>query len=230
MGDRTLEPLHELCITELIEDSQHLTDCLDHLSDLAARDLSLEQYLQRTLDYALSAVPTADGAVMNLLDHELPTTVVVTHHLVAEVDRWQDSSGQVPYLTALRDQGPVTSDSLGDDRRWPSFGPHAADLGLHSVLALLLRTSEGVVGTLSFYAERRNAFNGWSLYLAELFAVPAAAAVETARSSAHVKDLSLQLQTELKGKTVVDETIGLLISRYQTSAQDFLRASRAFEL
>ena len=105
------------------------------------------------------------------------------------------------------------SGSLGGDRRWPQFGSRVARLGVHSAVSLPLLTASGVVGALNVYAHAKHAFDDRAAELGELFAVPAAIAVQNAQILAEAQRLSAQLHRALETRAVVDRAVGIVMSR-----------------
>lgn len=124
--------------------------------------------LLRVLD-ALAAAPTGnvierlcDGAA-KLLDTPGIAISVATagDELVAlrrtdacaSFDRLQSDFGEGPAWAAHRSGWPVIVPDLGQDDRWPAFGPAASELGLQAVFAFPLRRGSARVGALTLYRE-----------------------------------------------------------------------------
>lgn len=112
----------------------------------------------------------------------------------------------------------------GHDPSWPTFGPLAADLDVHSVLSLPLRVDGEILGSLNVYAHARNAFDGSSQRVGELFAAPAAVAVHNARLLDQTRRLTVRLQGALTSRATVDQAVGIIMSQSGLSADEaFLR-------
>jgi GAF domain-containing protein len=112
----------------------------------------------------------------------------------------------------------MRSGSLGSEPRWPTFGPHVDKLGVHSVLSLL--TPDGVCGAMNVYARARNVFDDHAVELGEMFAVPAAIAVQNAHVLDVARRLAINLQAALSTREVVDQALGVLRSSNGWSAGD----------
>ena len=196
--------------TQYMDDLQ---DSLARLSQLATGLLPLEDSLTRVAEYAVRAIPGAEGAGLTLLDENRSDTIVSTADFVARIDDIQYSLGQGPCISAARDRQTVMSGSLGGDQRWPQFGSRVARLGVHSVVSLPLVTDEGVVGAMNVYAHDKNAFTVDAGRLGELFALPAAIAVQNAQVLAQTKRLASQLQVALSSRGVIERAIGIMMSR-----------------
>jgi GAF domain-containing protein len=190
-----------------------LASSLRGLSVLSAGRLPLTEMLTRVARYAVQAIPGADGAGLTLIEEHRADTIVTTAEFVAEVDAVQYGLGEGPCITAARDGVTVISDSLGGDSRWPRFGGRIARMGVHSALSLPLITPDEVVGAMNIYARGKHAFDERAAELGELFAVPAAIAVQNARVLEDTRRLAGRLQTALDERMVVERAVGIVMSR-----------------
>jgi GAF domain-containing protein len=84
---------------------------------------------------------------------------------------------------------------------------------VHSVLSLPLRAGDEVVGAMNVYAHAKDAFDERAEQLGEVFAVPAAIAVQNAQILAQTQRLATNLQSALTNRAVIDQAIGILMSR-----------------
>ncbi|MCK0516282.1 GAF and ANTAR domain-containing protein [Williamsia sp. DF01-3] len=206
------------------DDVDDLRNSLSSLSQLAMTSLTLPQTLTHIAEFAVNAIPGADGAGLTLLDGDRRNTVVASDDFVVAVDSIQYSLGEGPCITAAERAQTVRSGSLGGDAQWPRFGPRVGRLGVHSVLSLPLKTEGGVLGAMNVYARAKNAFDDRAVALGELFAVPAAVSVQNAQALANALTLSEQLQKALTNRKVIDHAIGIVVSRSGcTSAEAFAK-------
>lgn len=204
-----------------------LRDSLAGLSRLASNSLSLESLLTRVATYAVRAIPGADGAGLTLLEEDRADTIVSTAPFVREIDDIQYGIGQGPCITAAREGRTVMSGSLGGDPRWPRFGGRVARRGVHSVVSLPLIAPEGVVGAMNVYAHAKDAFDDRAAELGEIFAAPAAIAVQNAQVLAQTRRLATQLQAALEIRGVIDRAVGILMSRTGGTEQQALDRLRS---
>lgn len=197
------------------------------LATLASRELDLEQLLTRVAQYAVQAIPGADGAGLTLIEDFRPNTLVATADFVRQVDDIQYGLMQGPCVSAAADGRTVMSGSLGGDQRWPQFGSKVARLGVHSAVSLPLITAEGVVGAMNVYAHAKHAFDDRAAALGEAFAGPAAIAVQNAAILARALRLAEQLEAAQATRSVVDRAVGMLMSRTGASGDEALDQLRA---
>ena len=140
-------------------DEIELRESLTSLSRLATGQLSLEQILTQVAEFAVRAIPGADGAGLTLLENNRGDTIVATAPFVRAVDDIQYRIREGPCISAAAEGRTMRSGSLGGEPRWPRFGPRVSRLGVHSVLSLPLVTPDGVFGAMNVYAHDKNVFD-----------------------------------------------------------------------
>ena len=207
-------------------DKQDLQSSLASVSRLVTDTLALEDLLTRVAESAVCAIPRADGAGVTLLERGRADTIVASAPFVSEVDAIQYRLGEGPCISAAADGHTVRSGSLGRESRWPRFGPRVGRLGVHSVLSLPLRLPDLVVGAINVYAHGKDAFDEHAAELGELFAAPAAVAVHNAQVLAQARRMIEQMEAALVSRAVIDQAIGILISRGGGTAEEAFAALR----
>jgi transcriptional regulator with GAF, ATPase, and Fis domain len=196
-----------------LDQDLELQRSLAGLSSLATAAISLPNMLSSVAEFAVRAIPGADGAGLTLLHDDRADTIVASADFVREVDAIQYGIGEGPCITAAAEGRTVSSGSLGGDRTWPRFGPRVGRLGVHSVVSLPLQVDGVVLGAMNVYAHAKDAFDERAIALGELFAVPAAVAVQNAGALANARLLASQLQAALDGRAVIDQALGIVMSR-----------------
>ena len=199
-------------------DDQDLMDSLTALAGLSTARLGLEDLLTEVATFAVQAIPGADGAGLTLIESDRADTIVKSDPFVKAVDDIQYGLGEGPCISAATTGKAVRSGSLGGDPRWPRFGPRVSRLGVHSVLSLPLRTPDGMLGAMNVYAHPKDAFDDRAEHIGLLFAVPAAIAVQNAQILAQAQRLTAHLRAALTNRAVIDQAIGIIISRTGTNA------------
>jgi len=224
-GDPTADA-QEAPTAQQSSDEDDLQQALLALSRLSTGQRTLEDSLLKVAEFAVRAIPGAEGAGVTLLQEDRADTIVTSTPLVAEVDAVQYAIGQGPCISAARSGETFVAGSLGGDHRWPLFGSKVARLGVHSALSLPLLTPDGVLGAMNIYAKAKYVFDGRAAQVGELFAVPAAIAVQNAKVLDQTKRLAKQLQVALDTRTIIDQAVGILISRNGVSAEEALARLR----
>lgn len=212
---------------QLETDEGDLRASLRDIARLVTGRMPLEDLLTRVAHLAVHAIPGADGAGVTLLEHGVPDAIASSAPFVQEVDAVQYGLGEGPCISAAAERRTIRSGSLGGEALWPRFGPRVGRLGVHSVLSLPLALPEAVVGAINVYARRKDAFGEHAQRLGELFAEPAAVAVHNAQVLAQAQRVVGQLQAALASRAVIDQAIGILISRNGGTADEAFAALRA---
>jgi GAF domain-containing protein len=195
---------------------------LTSLSGVLMGAQPLTETLTLVAGYAAQAIHGADGAGLTLVDSGRPDTVVASEDFVRVVDEVQYRLGEGPCLRAVEVGETQVCGSLAVDPRWPRFGPGAGSLGVNSALSLPLLVDGRVVGALNVYGHAHDAFDEMSVRAGELFASPAAVSVVNAQMLEATQRLTGQLEHALTSRTVIDQAIGILMSRNGGGAEEAL--------
>ncbi len=198
------------------------------LSALLSGPGALKETLTRVAHLAVQAIPNADGAGLTLLEPPRHKTVVGTGGFVIAVDDIQYGLNEGPCVSAVAEARTYSSGNLGGEAQWPRFGPRIGRLGIHSALSLpLLRPDGTALGALNVYAHRRDAFDAYAVRLGEAFAGPAAVSVANAALLASAERLVADLHDALTSRAVIDQALGILMSRSGGTAELALDRLRA---
>ena len=194
-------------------DDDDLATGLAGLAGLLTGHRALPETLTNIAEFAVHAIPGAEGAGLTMLEDDRPQTVVASAEFVRAVDDVQYGLGEGPCLLAVQTGQTQTSGSLGGERRWPRFGPRVGRMGVHSVLSLPLLLPDRVVGALNVYAHEKDGFGPQAVRIGELFARPAAVSVHNAQVLARSQRLAIQLGEALSSRAVIDQALGIIMSR-----------------
>ena len=93
-------------------------------------------------------------------------------------------------------------------------------------MSLPLIADDVVVGAMNVYAHPPGSFDERSQELGELFAVPAAIAVQNAQILAQTRRLAVSLQAALTSQAVIDQAIGIIRGRSGISADEAIARLR----
>lgn len=190
-----------------------LRTSLAALSRLATGQMQLSDALTRVAEFAVLAIPGADGAGLTLLEKGYHDTIVASAPFVGEVDAIQYGIGEGPCITAAAEARTVRSGRLQDDTQWRRFGAKVGRLGVRSALSIPLLTPDGVLGAMNVYAHDADVFDEHAAHIGELFAVPAAIAVQNAQALAQTRRLATQLEAALSSRATIDQAMGIVMSR-----------------
>ncbi|WP_261556760.1 GAF and ANTAR domain-containing protein [Frankia tisae] len=194
-------------------DEDDLAASLSGLSGLLTGLRPLRETLIQIAELAVQAIPGAEGAGLTMLEDNRPQTVVASAEFVRAADDVQYRLGEGPCLLAVETGRTQLSGSLGGEARWPRYGPRVGRMGVHSVLSLPLLLPDRVVGAMNVYAHAKDAFGPNAVRTGELFAQPVAVSVHNAQILAQSQRLVSQLQEALTSRAVIDQALGVIMSR-----------------
>ena len=174
---------------------------------------SVEGTLQAITQAAVGGVAGASSAGITLAGRRGKLeNRASTDDLPKRVDALQVEIGEGPCLDALREHRTVRVRDAATDRRWPRFGPRAAELGAVSMLSFQLFVDEDSMGALTLYSADRGAFTAAAEDIGRVFASHAAVALVGAQQEAG-------LRTALDNRDLIGQAKGILMERYKLSAQ-----------
>lgn len=81
------------------------------------------------------------------------------------------------------------------------------------MLSLPLEIGDTVIGAMNVYARSKDAFDDDAARLGEIYAAPAAVAVQNANALAAAVHLAQNLEKALHSRSDIDHAIGIIISR-----------------
>lgn len=200
-------------------------------SELLLTDDTVARALELITQTAQSAVPSAAGAGVTLIDGEgRKHTVSASNSLVQVADGRQYDLGQGPCLLAWASGEPVLVNDVLNDPRWPAWSEAATELGLRASVSAPLLAEESALGAVKIYAHRANAFDHTTVRLLELFAAQATIFLSNvqARESAH--SISDTLREALANRETIAVAKGILMARHgldeDTAMQDLMKEAR----
>lgn len=171
-------------------------------------EATLDETLDRVLEFAVSAVQCGYAAVILLGQGGKLDTVAATDPVVAKLDLVQAEFGQGPDLDLVDKRLGVLVSDTRLDTRWPEWSARAADLGVRSMLGTRLYTDDDIVGTLNLYDRHPNHFDVDDQAVAHVMARHAAAALARSRTVEN-------LWQAIDARKRIGQAQGILMERYQ---------------
>ena len=197
------------------------------LQDLVLATENVENFLQRLVEIAAKALGGGISAAVTVSRYGRPATVASSDVYAAQFDEVQYGHNEGPCLTAMRAGKSVLIDDLAADERFSEYRPRALSLGVRSSLSLPLNGGNHAVGALNLYSRRSNAFGPVEKAEATRFASEASRALNLAVRMAHSVEITDQLRAALVSRTVIDQTIGIIMGQNRCDADAAFAVLRA---
>jgi GAF domain-containing protein len=183
---------------------------------------TLEETIDRVLEYALKAVDCAYAGVIFVHAKSRVETVASTSPIVAELDKVQLEYGEGPDIEVLSD--PANTVLVADttrDERWPRWAEAVTGAGVRSMLGIRLHTSASTIGSLNLYDTRPNHFTEEDRDVAHIFARHAAVALSSARETAN-------LWKAIDARRLIGQAQGILMERFDMDADQAFAVLRRY--
>ncbi|MGV8967969.1 MAG: GAF and ANTAR domain-containing protein [Cellulomonas sp.] len=173
----------------------------------------VESFLREIADSAPAALGGAISASVTISREGRPVTVASSDAFAAQFDEVQYTQLEGPCLTALRTGETILMDDLAADRRFERYSPRAFALGVRSSLSLPLTGEHQEVGALNLYARDVGGFDAATQADAALFAGDASRALKLAMRLASQVEMTEELRAALQSRTLIDQTLGVIMSQ-----------------
>lgn len=177
--------------------------------------------MQAGVDLVVALIPACDHAGITLVTGKSISAGAASDGVVARADEIQHDLGQGPCVDVARwENRYLYAADLKIETRWPQWSRQVRDeLGVQSLLSMLLFTHERSFGAMNLYSGRPQAFSADDFAIAETLAAHLAVAVSDGKE---IHDRG----TSMASRTVIGQAEGILMERYKigpTEAFAFLR-------
>jgi len=177
-----------------------------------------DDLVSRIVDEAVRLVPSARHAGVIVTDPDKNLRTVFASDMVPrQLDELQMQLGTGPCLTAARKQIVVRMHDIAADTRWSDFRRAAKECDVGSMLCVPLYIDDQLLGTLSLYGARPDAFRDGAEPIARLLATVAAVALADSFQRERI-------ERALRNRDLIGQAKGILMSRHG------VQADAAFEL
>ena len=174
--------------------------------------------LLEAANVVLGGLPGTHGVCLALGDPEQPIAVLPTGAAVSLLDGWQMQAGEGPGLDAWRTHGPVTSDDLRRDPRWPRLAALVPAEQPAPALAVPISDAAGALGVLAC------CLNGPAASSLVAGAVTLAGAVaglvRALDRREHLRTTCAQLEEALRSRAVIDQAKGVVMAERGCTADE----------
>ena len=192
---------------------------LSALSEGARARAVLDLSLATVVRMAQAVVRNADGASITVPRDGRLSTVAASDDVVLEMDRDQYDTGQGPCLDAATQGQVFHITKLAAESRWPAFVPRASARGIQSILSTPLLAQDRPVGALNIYSRTGGAFAEHEREWAGQFAAQAALVLDASTQNPGQDGLQDQVWSALASREAIAIAQGVVIHRYDVSAQ-----------
>ncbi|MCP2241747.1 GAF and ANTAR domain-containing protein [Lentzea aerocolonigenes] len=195
---------------------RQLAETLSHVARTLQAEPDVDTTLGAIVKAAVEYVPEAEHAGISLVERGKIRTVAPTSGIVDIIDQLQYDFHEGPCVDAIAEHQTYRVGDVGTEARWPSFGPAAADHGIHSLLSYRLFVTDRTLGALNLYSSRVDAFDERTEEDGLLFATHAAIALVGAQREA-------QLGIAIENRDIISTAKGIRMERHDLDAASAFR-------
>jgi len=186
-------------LQDMVLDSPDVGDFLCHFSSLAASRFSTDT---KTVMCGVTVVRRKRGVVAASSDER-----------ARRLDTLQNSFGDGPCLTALRDRSVVYVADTTAESRWPQYMKAVRKEGIGSILAVALELAGEAEAVMNLYCVPAAGFGEPRILAAEAFAEHGAVSLRLALRIAHLKHTRDDLTSAMQSRTVIDNAVGIVMAQ-----------------
>ncbi len=172
---------------------------------------TFEETAEAVSRYARTLLDADDAGVLLVKSRRELITQCGTSEVVHRAHQLQADFDEGPCLDAIKGRATFVTGDSANDPRWPSWGPAAAEIGIHSAVGVRLATATEGFGSLNVYATRTGAFTAEHVHLAELMAAHITVALAVAKREEG-------LTTALETRSVIGQAQGIVMQTFGVDA------------
>ncbi|UKA56197.1 MULTISPECIES: GAF and ANTAR domain-containing protein [unclassified Arthrobacter] len=186
------------------------------LQDLVLESPDVEEFLTDFAALAASELSTASNAVtcgVTVVRRKKGVVAASSDEKGRALDELQNSFGDGPCLTALRDKAIVHVPDTSAEPRWPAYMKAVARHGIGSILAVALDLAGEADAVLNLYSASPHGFSGPDITATKAFAEHAAKALRLALRLAHLRHTRDDLAAAMKSRATIDTAVGIIMAQ-----------------
>ncbi|NYE35347.1 hypothetical protein F4692_000451 [Nocardioides cavernae] len=203
----------------LSDASRSITE-FSELSSALAEAPDEDARLKLAVEAAVALVERCSHSGITINRKRRLLTRVSSDDVVQRANELQHEIGEGPCLDVRRDQNTLVSTDLAQDQRWPVWSRRVHDeLGVGSMMSLLVYTDRESFGALSLYAHDGETFDADDVVVGQAIAAQLAITITAERE---IDQLGLAIHNRL----VLGQAQGILMERLDITADqafDYLR-------
>ncbi|PWW23966.1 ANTAR domain-containing protein [Geodermatophilus normandii] len=174
--------------------------------------------MEQVADLAAEVLGGQPALSVTVVGSEGGSTVSTSSPVAAELDGVQYRTGTGPCLEAATTGRMVVVEDSETDRRWPDLARSAAAAGRRGVVSTPFPSRGPVLGGFDLYVHSSLAPEARTRARAERFSRHAVVPVADSLLHARALQLTEHLQVSLESRAVIDQAKGVLMERFELTA------------
>jgi len=193
-----------------------------YLQDLVLESSDVKAFLAELAGFAAASFAPTDPDMLcgvTVIRRKRAATVAGSDETAYLLDELQNTFGEGPCLTAMREMRTVLVPDLRREHRWPEYIRAISGQGIGSVLGVPLLVEGETRASLNLYASRTHAFTGANIERAESFAAHASKSLRLALKIANLSEARDNMIAAMQSRTTIDLAAGAIMAQNRCSQE-----------
>jgi GAF domain-containing protein len=204
------------------------------LQDLVLESLDVGEFLDELAAYSAERLSKPGLGVycgITVIRRKRALTIASSNTCARAMDELQNTFGEGPCLTAMKEMATVHVPDLRNETRWPDYVHAVSGQGILSILGVPLPLEGETRAALNVYSSQAHGFSGEDIAGAEDFAERISKSLRLALRIAQLTEARNDLAAAMESRTTIDLAVGAIMAQNrcsQEAAQQMLnRASNS---
>ena len=205
-----------------------------HLQDLVLDSSDVGEFLNELAAYSADSLSKPGLNVycgITVIRRKRALTIASSNACARAMDELQNTFGEGPCMTAMKEMATVHVPDLRDERRWPDYVHAVGGQGILSILGVPLPLEGETRAALNVYSPEAHGFSREDIADAEEFAERMSTSLRLALRIAQLTEARNDLTAAMQSRTTIDLAVGAIMAQNrcsQDAAQQMLnRASNS---
>lgn len=187
----------------------------EHLQDLLAGSTDVHEFLSDLAKLTARKLSESGNPIscgVTVIRRKRPIAVANNDARARKLDDLQNSCGDGPCLTALRERTATHVHDVRHDTRWPEYLRLAAIHDVGSILAVPIDVKSAGEAVLNLYSPNADGFSRSGIQAAEAVAGEASRALGLALKIARLSEHRDNLNAALESRTTIATAVGIIMA------------------
>jgi GAF domain-containing protein len=192
-----------------------LAEVLVELADTLVDDFDVIDFLHVLTERCVQLLDVSAAGILLTDQLETLQLVAASSERTRLLELFQLQTDQGPCVDCFNTGQPVSVPDIRSAGRWPRFTAAAAEVGFVSVHALPMRLRAQVIGALNLFGVEPGVLDDDRLRAGKALADVATIGLLQQRAIRHGDVVTVQLQTALNSRVLIEQAKGVLAERLQ---------------
>jgi transcriptional regulator with GAF, ATPase, and Fis domain len=195
---------------------------VEYLQDLVLTSSDVEDFLGELAVFSAARLSGPGQRIhcgITLVRKKRSVTIASSGKDARVLDELQNTFGDGPCLTAIRENESVLVPDVDSDHRWPEYLKAVRQHGIRSILGVPFDLEGEAGAAMNLYARSANSFTAEAIDRAEKYAARASKALNLSVRMAHLSETRDNLKAAMESRTTIDLAIGVIMGQNRCSQE-----------